>query len=272
VVGGGPTGVEAASEFAEQHPSAEVTLVSAGPLLAGMRAAARSAISRRLRRLGVAVLEDVAVLELESGKAHLSDGPPLAFDACVLATSFTVPGLAAASGLPVDPRGRLVVDDFLRSVSCPSIVGAGDGVAVVGPAGARLRMACSVALPMGGHAAGVLLSALRDEPPRPFSMGFSAQCISLGRRHGYIQLVDPDDSPRRLHVGGVPGRQDQGSGVPPGAGGAHQGERPSRLVHLEARSAPGSAVTVRAARPQQSSTSGCRQRQVIRGRRLTSPD
>jgi NADH dehydrogenase FAD-containing subunit len=205
VVGGGPTGVEAASEFAEQHPSAEVTLVSAGPLLAGMRAAARSAISRRLRRLGVAVLEDVAVLELESGKAHLSDGPPLAFDACVLATSFTVPGLAAASGLPVDPRGRLVVDDFLRSVSCPSIVGAGDGVAVVGPAGARLRMACSVALPMGGHAAGVLLSALRDEPPRPFSMGFSAQCISLGRRHGYIQLVDPDDSPRRLHVGGVLG-------------------------------------------------------------------
>jgi hypothetical protein len=66
-------------------------------------------------------------------------------------------------------------------------------------------MACSVALPMGGHAAGVLLSALRGEPARPFSMGFSAQCISLGRRRGYIQLVHPDDSPRRLHVGGALG-------------------------------------------------------------------
>jgi hypothetical protein len=33
-------------------------------------------------------------------------------------------------------------------------------------------------------------------------MGYSAQCISLGRKRGYIQLVHADDSPRRLHVGG----------------------------------------------------------------------
>jgi NADH dehydrogenase len=36
-------------------------------------------------------------------------------------------------------------------------------------------------------------------------MGFSAQCLSLGRTHGYIQLVHPDDSPRRLHVDGFLG-------------------------------------------------------------------
>jgi NADH dehydrogenase len=66
-------------------------------------------------------------------------------------------------------------------------------------------MACSVALPMGGHVAGALLDALRHQPPVPFSMGYSAQCISLGRKRGYIQLVNADDSPRRLHIGGAVG-------------------------------------------------------------------
>jgi NADH dehydrogenase FAD-containing subunit len=205
VVGGGFTGVEAAGELAEQHPSAEVTLVSGGRVVGGMRSAARTAILRRLRRLGVTVVEDTAVLELESGKAHLSNGQLLAFDACIVATAFDVPGLAAASRLPVDEEGRLLVDETLRGTSCPAIVGAGDAVAVTGTTGTRLRMACSVALPMGGHAAGVLLAALRGQPPRPFSMGYTAQCISLGRRHGCIQPVRADDSPRRLHVGGVLG-------------------------------------------------------------------
>jgi NADH dehydrogenase FAD-containing subunit len=202
VVGGGLTGVETAGELAEQHPSADVTLVSAGQVVPGMRRAARSAITRRLRRLGVTVVEDTAVLRLADHEAALADGQRLGFDVCLLATSFDVPPLAADSGLPVDARGRLLVDESLRSVGDPRILGAGDAVTVDGPAGARLRMACSVALPMGGHVAGVLVSALRGSPPAPFSMGFTAQCISLGRRSGYVQLVRADDSPRRLHVGG----------------------------------------------------------------------
>jgi NADH dehydrogenase FAD-containing subunit len=204
VVGGGLTGIETASELAEQHPHGDVTLVSASPVAAGMRNAARSAITRRLRRLGVTVLE-TAVLGLEAGKAQLAGGQVLPFDACLLATAFAVPDLAAASGLAVDAHGRLLVDEHLRSVEAPSVLGAGDAVAVAGSAGAHLRMACSVALPMGGHAASVLLSAVRGEPPGRFSMGFTAQCISLGRAHGYVQLVRADDSPRRLHVSGVLG-------------------------------------------------------------------
>jgi NADH dehydrogenase FAD-containing subunit len=204
VVGGGLTGIETASEFAEQHPHGTVTLVSATPVADGMRDAARSAITRRLRRLGVTVLE-TAVVELAAGRARLADGQVLPFDACLLATAFSVPDLAAASGLTVDAQGRLLVDEHLRSVDAPSVLGAGDAVVVAGRAGAHLRMSCSVALPMGGHAAAVLLSAVRGEPPAPFSMGFTAQCISLGRAHGYVQLVRADDSPRRLHLGGALG-------------------------------------------------------------------
>src|SRR5262249_34511513 len=73
VVGGGLNGVEAASEIAEMHPDIAVTLVSQGPVLGFMRAAARDSILRKLRRLGVAVEAGVAVGAIESDHALLAD-------------------------------------------------------------------------------------------------------------------------------------------------------------------------------------------------------
>ncbi len=202
VVGGGFTGVEAAAELAEQRPSAAVTLVSADTVVPNMRAAARSAIRRELQKLGVAVVERTEVIEVTDGYALTAAGGKVEFDVCVIALSFDVPGLAKASGLCVDARDRMVVDQTLRSLTCPSILGAGDAVAVTGPVGAHLRMACSAAVPLGAHVANCLLADLRGTSPQPFDMGFTAQCISLGRKRGYIQPVNPDDTPRPIHVGG----------------------------------------------------------------------
>jgi NADH dehydrogenase FAD-containing subunit len=202
VIGGGFTGVEAAAELAERRPSAAVTLVSADTIVPDMRPAARSAIKRELQRLGVAVVESTEVIEVTDGYALTAAGEKAEFDVCVIALSFAVPGLARASGLAVDARGRMIVDQTLRSLTCPGILGAGDAVAVTGPVGAHLRMACSVAVPMGAHVAGGLLADVRRARPEPFDMGFTAQCISLGRKRGYIQPVNSDDSPRRIHVAG----------------------------------------------------------------------
>jgi NADH dehydrogenase FAD-containing subunit len=205
VLGGGFTGVEAAAELAERRPSAAVTLVSADTVVPHMRPTVRAAIRQELHRLGVAVVERTEVVEVADGYALTAAGGKAAFDVCVIALSFDVPRLANASGLDVDERDRMVVDQSLRSHTCPSIFGAGDAVAVAGPLGPHLRMACSVAVPMGAHAASGLLADMRGTAPEPFDMGFTAQCISLGRKRGYIQLVNPDDSPRRIHVGGRPG-------------------------------------------------------------------
>jgi NADH dehydrogenase FAD-containing subunit len=202
VVGGGFTGVEAAAELAEQHPSAEVLILSTGRLLPTMRAQAYASIARTLRTLGVEMMENARVQEIADGKALLADGETISFDVCVLAASFDVPNLAEVSGLAVDRIGRLRVDETLRSIDAPRIIGAGDAVAVPQEVGAHLRMACAVALPLGGHAAEVLLAELRGTQPQPFSMKFTAQCLSLGRKRGYIQLVHPDDSPRIAHIGG----------------------------------------------------------------------
>lgn len=204
VVGGGLTGIEVASEVAEQRPGLEVTLLCAGELAPGMRPAARRTIRRTLTRLGVAVVEQTTVSQIHDGKLELASGGVEDFDVCLVATSFDVPGLARVSGLAVDRSGRLRVDDELRSIDEPRIFGAGDAV-VAGPAvGGHLRMSCAVALPTGAHAADNLLRAVRGERLEPLSAGFLVQCIALGRKSGYIQLVRADDTPRSVALSGRP--------------------------------------------------------------------
>ena len=202
VLGGGFTGVETATEIAAARPDLRVSLWCGGLLVPSMRAAARRSIQRSLTRLGVTVRERTHVAALEEGKAVLADGSVEAFDACIVATSFAVPGLAGDSGLPVDGEGRLRVDAALCVPGVPGIVGAGDAVVVDDPVGDHLRMGCAVALPLGAAAAQTLLARIRGEVPPAISVGFAIQCVSLGRKDGYVQLVRADDTPRPLHIGG----------------------------------------------------------------------
>ncbi|WP_206751965.1 NAD(P)/FAD-dependent oxidoreductase [Kribbella sp. VKM Ac-2568] len=204
VVGGGLTGVEAASEIAERHSDVNVMLVSAGPVLGFMRPAARRSILRSLCRLGVRVEAGVAVSAIEGGQIKLADGREIDFDVCLMAASFAVPDLAKVSGLAVDDAGRLRVDEYLRALDAPRVVAAGDAMAAPDVVGRHLRMGCASALPLGAHAAGTVLAAIRGQEPTRVSVGYVVQCISLGRRRGYIQAVRADDSPRPFHLGGRP--------------------------------------------------------------------
>jgi NADH dehydrogenase FAD-containing subunit len=205
VVGGGFTAVETASELAAQHADAEVSLYSAGLLVADMRPAARNSLTKTLRRLGVHIEEGSAVSQIEAGKLHLATGQVHAFDVCVLAASFDVPDLAAISGLPVDPSGRMKVDEHLRCLDEPNVIGAGDAIVAPAAVAAHLRMGCAVALPLGAQAADSVLATIRGTALPVLSVGFVVQCISLGRKSGYIQVVRADDTPRTWHVGGRAG-------------------------------------------------------------------
>jgi NADH dehydrogenase len=202
VVGGGFTGVETAGEVAEQHPDAVVTLVAAGGLVASMRPAARSAIREKLERLRVHILEQPRVRAVAAQRLTFADGSGLDFDVCLWAAGFAVPQLAAESGLACDEIGRLRVDAQLRSIDAPDIFGAGDAVRLPASNGRHLRMGCAVALPLGGAAAESVLADLRAQPAPTASVGYLVQCISIGRRDGYVQVVHPDDRPRRLALTG----------------------------------------------------------------------
>ncbi|WP_168627103.1 FAD-dependent oxidoreductase [Cryobacterium sp. BB307] len=195
VIGGGATAVELSAELATQTTAA-VTIAAGSELLAGVSPAARQRARTWLTRHGVTVLDDSRVASVDQGGALTDDGRRLDADLVVWAGTFAVPTLARDSGLEVDGTGRLIVDASLRSLSDPSILGAGD--ACVLPEQPHLRMACATALPQGAHAADVIAASVTGGPQPQFSLGYVFLCMSLGRRDGLVQFLTRDDRPRRI--------------------------------------------------------------------------
>ena len=197
VVGGGLTGIETASELAQQ--GRPVTLVCGGVLGPSLSTRGRRSVGKRLRKLGANVLESVAVGEVRWDAVVLSDGAVLPSAATVWTAGFGVPDLASRSGLRTDALGRLLTDEALTSIDDERVVAAGDAAA---PSGHPLRMSCQAAGPLGAQAANTVLSRIAGNTPALVNQAFVGQCISLGRSHGTVQLARTDDTPVNIVVGG----------------------------------------------------------------------
>jgi NADH:ubiquinone reductase (H+-translocating) len=197
VVGAGLTGIETASELAEQ--GRRVTLVCGGVLGPSLSGPGRRSVAKWLRRLGVDVLETAAVREVGPDAVVLTDGALLSSAVTVWTAGFGVPELAARSGLRTDELGRLLTDETLTSVDDPHIVAAGDAAA---PSDQPLRMSCQAAIPLGAQGANTVLSRIAGTPPAVVNQAFTGQCISIGRSYATVQLARPDDTPLNLFIGG----------------------------------------------------------------------
>ena len=195
VAGAGLTGIESATELAERHPGLRVTLATRGRVGDGYSEAGSAHLRRRLIELGVEILDDTSLASLEPGRAWLENGGSLPFDLCVWAGGFEAPALAREAGLAVDSAGRALVDPALRAQGHPEIFVAGDAAVATLPDGRAIRMGCVSAMPLGAHAGETVVRLLRGQEPEPFAFGFTIRCISLGRKDGLVQSVEPDDTP-----------------------------------------------------------------------------
>ncbi|HSA51534.1 MAG TPA: FAD-dependent oxidoreductase, partial [Yinghuangia sp.] len=130
VCGGGLTGIEAASEIAEAHPTANVTLISREEPGAMMGPKARAYLHRALDRLGVTVRSGARVTKVLPDAVELDTGALVASDLCLWTAGVKVSPLARNSGIAVDDRGLIVVDATLRSVSHHDIHAIGDAAAI----------------------------------------------------------------------------------------------------------------------------------------------
>jgi pyridine nucleotide-disulfide oxidoreductase family protein len=132
VVGSGAAAVELA--LAIQHRArvqrargVHVSLVGrdAEPL-----AGTAGRVSWRVRRVlgarGMRWRGTSTATRIEAGHVCLEGGPPLPFDACLVATGAAAPRWPRDAGLSTDAAGFIRVDRMLRSVSHPCVFAAGD--------------------------------------------------------------------------------------------------------------------------------------------------
>jgi NADH dehydrogenase len=195
VVGGGLTGIEAATEIAQGRPDLRVTLATAQGAGDWLSTRARTHLSRAFDRLRVTVRQQTTVAAVRPEGVLLSGGTLIRAAAVVWAAGFSVPPLARDAGLAVDERDRMVVDDHLRSVSDPAVYGIGDAAAAPTPWGAASRMSCQTGLPMGAYVAQDIVRRQRGRPTRPVRIRYVWQNISLGRTDAVTQFTRSDDSP-----------------------------------------------------------------------------
>jgi selenide,water dikinase len=131
VVGGGAAGVEVSLAIAavlERTGSAHrITILDAGEeILAGYRDRFRERAREILAKRGIAVRTGQRVAAVHAGEVETESGVRVPSRLTVWLTGAVAWPLFRDSGLPLDGRGFLLIDDALRSVADPRIFAAGD--------------------------------------------------------------------------------------------------------------------------------------------------
>ncbi|MFE4984317.1 NAD(P)/FAD-dependent oxidoreductase [Streptomyces sp. NPDC056664] len=193
IVGGGLTGIEAATEIAEARPDLKVALAARGGVGDWLSDKARRHLRTVFDRLGITVHERADIARVDAHSVVTGEGQEIPAQLTVWTAGFAVHPIAAATTLEVSGTGRIVVDATMRSVSHPDVYAVGDAALAEGPGGKPLRMSCATASPMAWQAADALAARLTGRKVPENSIGYAAQCISLGRRDAIFQKVTHDD-------------------------------------------------------------------------------
>ncbi|MGW6737564.1 NAD(P)/FAD-dependent oxidoreductase [Streptomyces sp. NPDC055013] len=192
VVGGGLTGLEAATEIAESRPDLDVALVARGGFGDWLSDRGRGHLRKVFAGLGITVHEHTAVTAVEADRV-LTDGTSVPAAVTVWATGFAVHPIAEASTLEVSRTGQIVVDETMRSLSHPEVYAVGDAALVTGPGDKPLRMSCASGVPTAWQAADAIAARLTGDKLPKVPIRYFQQCVSLGRKEGLIQFVTADD-------------------------------------------------------------------------------
>ncbi|CAM5695699.1 NAD(P)/FAD-dependent oxidoreductase [Streptomyces coeruleorubidus] len=202
VVGGGLTGLEAATEIAEARPDLDVALAARGGLGDWLSPKGRRHLRKVFDKLGITVHEHTAVTGVEADRVTTADGGTIPAAVTLWTTGFAVHPIAEATTLDVTDTGRIVVDGTMRSVSHPDVYAIGDAALAMGPGDKPLRMSCASGTPMAWQAADAIAARLTGGKLPNAPLRYFNQCISLGRREGLIQYVTADDRAVRAALTG----------------------------------------------------------------------
>lgn len=137
VVGGGAGGIELAMAIDHRLRSVakgadlKLTLATRGRMLEGQAEAARDRLRAIFQRRGIRLREHSAVRRVERGAVQFDSGQWHHADAVFVVTEAGAVPWLASTGLPLDERGFLAIDDTLRSTGDERIFAAGDCATMV---------------------------------------------------------------------------------------------------------------------------------------------
>lgn len=175
IVGAGLTGIELATELREAWPERKITVYDRHTLGHGFSEKARRYFAATFAAMNIHFVTDEA---------------PETQDIRIDCTGFYFPDLARRSGLPVDAKNRVLVDEALRVRGFEDIFACGDAAAFGFGSEAIDFAGCQTAMPMGTHTGDAIAAVLCKKEPAPFRFGFPGRCVSLGRKRGLVQFVD----------------------------------------------------------------------------------
>ena len=200
VIGGGPTGVEMAGAIAElirgplksdQAQAAShisISLIEAGPRLLPPFAPSLSARTKKdLEKLGVKVLLNAAVQEVEHRKIKLKDGSTIASEITIWAAG--VKGNNAIAQLNLPTAGtRVAVEPTMQVKNYPYIWALGDIAASVDKNGNQLPMVAPVAIQQGKFIAKQIARVSKSQKLASFKYLDKGSMATIGRNKAVVQV------------------------------------------------------------------------------------
>jgi NADH dehydrogenase len=202
VVGGGPTGVEAAADMhdlifdvlEDDYPNVDfdrvrVVLVNAGDhILRGLDSSLVNAATRRLASQRIEVINDARVEEIKSDAVAISDGRSIPTQTTVWAAGIEPPPLVGNLDAEKDHRGRILIDQYLRVKDRPGVYAVGDCTSIEydGPPVPALAQAAEQE---GKRAASNLVAEIENHTPVAFRYRSVGQLVDLGEGSALVDIL-----------------------------------------------------------------------------------
>jgi selenide,water dikinase len=193
VVGGGAAGVELVLALDQRirrdlaaagaDPAAlEVVLVAGSPtILPTLPGAARARLERILNERGIEVMTASRVVRIDGSAVEIEDKPGIRIDEVFWTTQARPAPWLGETGLALDQRGFIAIDDALQSLSHPGVFAVGDTASMQGH---DLPKSGVYAVRQGPYLADNLRLALAGRPLRRYRPQRDAlYLISTGERY-----------------------------------------------------------------------------------------
>lgn len=202
VVGGGPTGVEAAADMhdlmfdvlQDDYPNVKfdrvrVVLVNAGDqILKGLDSSLVNAARRRLAAQRIEVINDAKVEEVRPDAVVISSGRTIPTRTTVWAAGIEPPPLVGNLDVQKDHRGRILIDQYLRVKGRPRVYAVGDCTSIQydGPPVPALAQAAEQE---GKRAAANLVAENKNQAPVAFRYRSVGQLVDLGEGSALVDIL-----------------------------------------------------------------------------------